>query len=289
MDSIGELKYIQSFCEENQKQIKLGLRLNLSVVESRFGISKNEINEALTVITESQFLNLTTLHCHQMPAFKSSKGYNELAKEMLEVYDEVSQNGFDIQTLNMGGGFASPMPQVLIEQLNFTPPTFDDYAKAIAGEIANYFSETTFRPTLILEPGLAVLSDTLKFYSKVKHIKLTNSSYSAIVSGSIYNIKPTKNKLNLPIRIIENPAVDSRQSIECTISGSTCMEDDIMHRNVQINVAVGDVIEFSNVGSYTLVLYPPFITPLCAVLDSSSFEELKSPSNFKSVFTDYKL
>lgn len=289
VDSIGELEFICNYCNAHHIDLEIGLRLNLSVIDSRFGIALNDIAKAIAVLKENELLSLTTLHCHQMPPSKSAEGYRKLTREMLSIYEEMTTAGFNISVLNMGGGFVSPMPQELKDQLNFEPPTFSDYAEAIAGELAVYFIGREQAPVLTLEPGLAVLSDTLKFYSRIEHIKATNSGYTSIVSGSIYNIKPTKNKLNLPVRVVKNQRIIERQNVTCSISGSTCMEDDIMHSGMKAKIAVGDVVEFSNVGAYTLVLYPPFITPLCAILDNETGEELKSNSTVDSVFIDFKI
>ena len=48
--------------------------------------------------------------------------------------------------------------------------------------------------------------------------------------------------------------------------GYTCLEHDVMYRGFQGTLAVGDYVIFGNVGGYSNVSKPPFISPNCAMI-----------------------
>jgi diaminopimelate decarboxylase len=138
-------------------------------------------------------------------------------------------------------------------------PSFDDYGEAIAREFAQ-FAENRPAPELILEPGLALVADAFHFVCRVLEIKSNKAMKYALVAGSVYNVRPTKSRRNLPLRRI--PAVSEQhqqKDLSADIVGYTCMEDDVLHENFTGPLEVGDLLVFSNVGAYSLVLKPPFI------------------------------
>ena len=48
--------------------------------------------------------------------------------------------------------------------------------------------------------------------------------------------------------------------------GYTCLEHDVLYRGYAGNLAVGDYVIFGNVGGYSNVSKPPFISPNCAMI-----------------------
>ena len=77
---------------------------------------------------------------------------------------------------------------------------------------------------------------------------------------------------NLPIKIFEQG--DKRDGVEnATLVGYTCLEQDVLYRNFTGSIAVGDFIEFGNVGGYSIVDKPPFIQPNCAMVSLKDSEQ----------------
>ena len=97
----------------------------------------------------------------------------------------------------------------------------------------------------------------MTFVCKVISIKTLLKKHVAVVSASVYDIKPTKNSTNLPVEVIHKG--HSGDNIVCDITGYTCMEDDFLYHDYSGVHTVGDYLFFSNVGAYSFVLNPPFI------------------------------
>ena len=69
------------------------------------------------------------------------------------------------------------------------------------------------------------------------------------------------------------------------------MEQDTLFKDFPEPVRVGDVIEFRNVGGYSVVYKPPFIQPCCAMVaikEDGSVEEIKRKETFEDIFKTYK-
>jgi diaminopimelate decarboxylase len=126
------------------------------------------------------------------------------------------------------------------------------------------------------------------FASKVVNIKNVRGKAIATLLGSIYNINPTLNKKNPPITIY---ALGGKQDHydDLDFGGFTCIESDYLYRHFEGELAVGDVAVFGNVGSYSIVLKPPFILPNFPMIDISSgkIEIVKKGETFDDLFHTY--
>jgi diaminopimelate decarboxylase len=94
------------------------------------------------------------------------------------------------------------MPPELESQFEGPVPDYEDYADAIATQFAAFFGKLDHKPWLILEPGIALVADSMDFVAKVIDIKALHGRNLVLVNGSVYDIKPTLNKKNLPMEII---------------------------------------------------------------------------------------
>ena len=70
----------------------------------------------------------------------------------------------------------------------------------------------------------------------------------------------------------------------------TCIESDYLYRHYDGSLAVGDIVEFGNVGSYSVVLKPPFILPNFPMIDISgnSVELIKRGEVFDDLFHTFE-
>ena len=73
------------------------------------------------------------------------------------------------------------------------------------------------------------------------------------------------------------------------MGGYTCIETDYLYRGYQGKLAVGDFVVFHNVGSYSLVMKPPFILPDGPVLEliNGKIVPAKRKQSEESIFGDF--
>ena len=68
--------------------------------------------------------------------------------------------------------------------------------------------------------------------------------------------------------------------------GFTCIESDYLYRHYNGKLAKGDIVVFGNVGSYSVVLKPPFILPNFPVIEicDNRAEVIKRGEVFDDLF-----
>jgi len=299
VDSCEELHRIARSADGHPGEpFKLGLRCNFEVhdgVLSRFGfdVDSQEFLDAIALIDAHSKLKLSGLHCHF--ATRSLDCWKNRTKGMIAVIERHFRHRLaDLAHVSLGGGMYGHMPDELKAQFPVAIPEFEDYAAAAALLFARYFDESgsTHRPTLIIEPGTALVADAMKYVCQVNSIKQVRGRTVVSLTGSSYNINPNPNRKNMPIECFPAPGVTSRTEMSgACFGGYTCIEGDYLYKEFSGNLAVGDFIAFDDVGSYSVVMKPPFILPNVAIVeplaDGRGYKLIKRRETFDDIFNTY--
>ncbi|MHC4258825.1 MAG: type III PLP-dependent enzyme domain-containing protein [Planctomycetota bacterium] len=294
LDSHYEIDVLQNIAAAHgEKRFGVGLRVsflyNQGIDLSRFGfnVENGSFAEAVRKIKRLDNIYINGLHCHFMVPNKSTTGYCKIAKKMIELYRANFATG-GLSYIDVGGGFFSPMPTELEGQFEGPVPKYKDYADAIATEFAAFFGKLEHKPWLILEPGIALVADAMDFVARVIDVKPLHGRNLVLVNGSIYDIKPTLNKKNLPMEIVRKN-VDENTVEEFDVVGYTCMENDCLLTDAVGAISKGDYVIFKNVGAYTVVLRPPFIrmAPPIVSLLNDKWELVRRAEQLDDVFKSY--
>jgi diaminopimelate decarboxylase len=273
LDSMRDYTSVMSVASEAPKHsFSVGLRCNFAVAKdctSRFGFDTNgsEFRHVIEGIRSSRNVSLSGLHCHFPNRDLASFRLRTL--KMLDVASRFfpSPPAF----LDLGGGFFGEMPESMQLTYKIKPPDFTEYAETICGLLNGAYTTSRRKPTLYIEPGTALVADTMKFYTKVVNLKNIRGRRIATVTGSIFNISPHGRVRHLPVRVIRSQGGSSAARIggKYDIAGYTCIEDDYLTKGLPGPLKVGDFLEYRNVGSYSIVMKPPFILPNVPILEIS--------------------
>ncbi len=181
------------------------------------------------------------------------------------------------------------MPPKLRAQFDHELPEYHEYAAAIAPQLKAHYGNAG--PELIIEPGVAVVSDVLRFVTTVVGLKTIRGRNLAQVVGSIHNVKPTGTDKKLAFELLANPSPTRQLNGPVDLVGYTCMEHDSLYPDFPAAVRLGDFAVFHNLGAYTLVFKPPFIRPNPPIIgyDSTcdSFTLLRREETAADVFATY--
>jgi diaminopimelate decarboxylase len=300
IDSWEELQLIARSADHHKgKPFRLGLRCNFDVkdgVLSRFGFDteRQEFLDAVTLIDAHSKLKLEGLHCHF--ATRSLECWKNRTKGMIAVIDHYFRHRLaDLSHVSLGGGLYGYMPNDLKAQFPVEIPEFVEYAEVAALPFAKYFERLQINksPTLIIEPGTALVADAMKYVCKVNSIKKVRDRTVATLTGSTYNINPNPNRKNLPIECFPCPNSNDRCEVKgAYLAGYTCIEGDYLHKEFCGSLAVGDFIVFDDVGSYSIVMKPPFILPNVAIIEphqaDQSYKVIKCGESFEDIFHTFK-
>ncbi|MBR5822715.1 MAG: pyridoxal-dependent decarboxylase [Paludibacteraceae bacterium] len=286
IDSVFEIETIKKIAHQNPNhRLNLGIRCNFDVgdgVISRFGfdIDSIEFEQALDFIKNIENVHLINLQCHF--AKRNVEYWPARAKGMATLALRVKERlGYIPDRIDIGGGLFGHMDDTLKAQFSTTIPTYEDYAKAAASVFAEHFPN--LETELLIEPGSALVGDCMKFVGKIETIKTVRNKTFATMLGSQKNI--SMGGVNPPIFVIKS-GTERKHYENVDIVGYTCIEGDVLYHDYEGDLSVGDYVVFSNCGSYSLVMKPPFILPNFPVIDISGnkVELIKRQEYFDDIF-----
>lgn len=294
IDSIVDFELIKDIAKESDfnKKINVAIRCNFDIkdgVISRFGVDVDspEFEEILSYCNNSDNIFLCGVHLHFADrSLQAWKGRVEGLKNILLKYFKTPPKYIDL-----GGGLFGKMPASLKKQFNSDIPSYQEYASVVAPLFVELYGSLSYeeQPNVFIEPGSALVGDVMDFVARVVSIKRVRDKYIATLTGSIYNINPTLNKKNPPIKVIQANHTESIIYKALDFGGYTCIESDYLYKNFNGSLAIGDFIVFGNVGSYSIVLKPPFILPNFPIIDlsTSGIKLVKRQENFDDIFNTF--
>ncbi len=292
IDSAYEVALVREIAHTYpHKVLNIGIRCNFDIEDgiiSRFGFDTEsaDFQDALKLTRDIANVHLKGMHCHF--ATRRLDTWKTRAEKMLNLLDKLNIiPGF----IDLGGGLFGKMPDFLKAQFDTKIPTYAEYADVVANLFSAHYASLAEeqKPTLLIEPGSALVGDCMLFASKVINIKHVRNKAIATLLGSIYNINPTLNTKNLPIRVYHLGG-DVKTYDDLDFGGFTCIESDYLFRHYNGALAQGDVVVFENVGSYSVVLKPPFILPNFPILDvsGSNVTVIKRKEYFDDLFHTFQ-
>ncbi len=281
---------IRLAAEHPEKTIRIGLRCNFRIndgVTSRFGLdtTKPEFAQLVRELRQTGNIEISGLQCHF--AARALQTWAPRAEGMCRLADETATEA--LEHIDLGGGLFGKMREELKAQFNSPIPTYEEYAREAATVIARHFGDREQQPALFIEPGSALVGDAMRFVAPVRSIKDIRGKAIATLLGSVYNINPTLNGKNPPITVYSDHEGDRDGYRDLDFAGFTCIESDYLYRGYNGPLAVGDLVVFENVGSYSVVLKPPFILPNFPIVElrGGQTRVVKRKETFDDLFCTY--
>jgi diaminopimelate decarboxylase len=268
LDSPDEVADLLALAHDHRgRRFRVGLRANVDVgqpVRGRFGIDADsgDLQRAFRELTAEPNVTVSALHLHSS-AVRQPATYTRRIERLVGLARELWPDGSGPEYLDIGGGFCGSMPESLAKQMAFPPPSPDAYAAAIVPAMIRRWPRGG--PQLIVEPGMALAADAMRFAARVGATKTIAGVRHAIVTASVYALKPTLHRMDMPFHVVRADGTSPSDG-PTVVSGWTCMEDDVVSRGCPLRLERGDWLVFDNCGAYTFVLNPRFIRGTPAVL-----------------------
>ena len=273
LDSEYEVDMICQYKQENpEKELKVGMRININLTDEngnstiqcglrfgRFGFPTEIIGRNIERLREAG-VKIISLHGHTSTSDRAVLNYKIITQHMLATCEKFELN--DLELFDIGGGYFGAAP----EGMDLTGrPKYEDYANCVLDEALASEWFVKQQPTIVIEPGSSVVSNVFTYYTKVYQNKRVGKVNFVMVDGTVFDVKPTMHSNNLPHKV--HRAVESDETYDCDVVGSTCMEKDVMLKEVTMpRMEAGDFIQFNGVGAYTICLTPTFINFLEPIL-----------------------
>ena len=293
VDSEAELAMVSEYAKIHpDREIPIGLRINIGLSDEagrshiqnslkigRFGLDLGEISLNL----QADNISVLSLHGHTSTTDRSQWCFKVITQTLCDIAQKYFPE--TVNTIYVGGGFFGRMhPDMPFPNT----PSFDDYAEVVCGVLKENNWAQKKRPTLVIEPGVAMVADAVSFATKVVSVKPIRDKLFVTVDGSAFNTKPTFHSINMPHQIIRQDGEGPVKTFD--VVGSTCMEKDILLKEITAPLPqVGDYICIDSIGAYTLVMTPPFINPAPTVLadENGNIKLIRKKQTQDDVFSNY--
>ncbi|MFB6089201.1 MAG: hypothetical protein ABEK36_05475 [Candidatus Aenigmatarchaeota archaeon] len=227
VDSVSEMKKL---AESGKNEI--GIRVSFE--EGKFGIESERILEAFKRAKEMGLIP-KGISSHPGTQIRKIEEYKKYIGNLKEIAEELDKNGFNIEFIDVGGGFP------------------DKYSrKSSQNQLSKYFEILTrlndYR--IYLEPGRALVSESLELITRVEYIKKKNGNKYAICNAGI-NLIP---KITLSRYKFEKISDSKGENERYILAGPLLFGNDILHKSWNGHLEEGDYIKIKNVGAYCLEL-----------------------------------
>ena len=143
IDNLEELNRVICFANEQRREFKVGLRLNINVGQkfiSRFGIDaeSEDLEDGVNRLRNCQYTRLVGLHCH-IGQSRSLAAWKARTTQMLTLADKYID---DIpEYIDLGSGMFGDMAPDLLQQFTVDVPTYSEYARVTAKLVAEHYKD----------------------------------------------------------------------------------------------------------------------------------------------------
>ncbi len=289
IDNVAETNRVVELARKYPElQIKIGIRINTDIGAnfiSRFGLEVNssQIESVVSKLKNLPNVKIVGLHMHVSRA-RGLEAWKKRIDNILSAADQYI-DGIP-EYIDLGSGMFAEMEAYLRSQFPIHVPTYEEYASVVAGTMAEHYKQSVNKPILFTEPGTTVVSRYLSLLTTVTSTKTIHGQNFAVVDSDIHNAGETCKMMKVPYTLFHvGKGKDEIESPD--IVGYTCLEQDCLFKSIPEIVRTGDIIEFRNVGGYSVVYKPPFIQPNCAMVAIESdggTRLIKHPETFSDIF-----
>lgn len=246
------------------QEFKIGIRLNLDLGAgfiSRFGMveDSDDLLRSVELIRKHKNLHIVGMHCH-IKAPRDPEAWNRRSKIMIAAADKYVE-GIP-EYISLGSGMVPGEYSQYPEDFEDFKPTYNEFAEALFAPFIEHYPEKN-RPIVFTEPGRAMITRYIRFFAIVDSFKEVRGRKLATTNGSFHNLGEIILQARIPIIVHHNSEGKYFDNID--IMGYTCLEQDVMYPAYEGNLAKGDILEFRNIGGYSIVYKPQFIYPQCAM------------------------
>lgn len=248
-ESIDQAIILEKAAKMRTRKINIFARINPGIFSkthphlstgskfSKFGMTIQEIKQSLSLLKRFRYAKMVGIHCHIGSQILSPEPFIKASKKVEQTINLLRRNGFDINYVNLGGGFGVPyLPQE--KPLDFKP-IIDCY-----GSIKD-----KYEVEIMLEPGRFFVANAGYILSRLIDKKIRNHiPVYMIDAGMTENPRPA---LYDAYHHIEPLCINSNKRIKVRVTGPLCENADEFGYYYLPNLKLGEYVLIHNSGAYT--------------------------------------
>jgi len=287
VDSVSELRRIISLVRNTGLRVNVGFRLSYpgrDPSRNKFGITAEQILDACSIIAKEKEIRYVGLQMHIGTEVTQVDKYERAIGLLTDLASSIHRRfGLQTEIIDLGGGFAFREVAPYSHKGRWSPPSFSEYASRICSKLLRASTEKLpDPPTLVLEPGRALVGPTTLLATKVIATKQV-SGIKWVVTDAGLNLIPEA-ELNRH-RVV--PAVLRKgESEKVSVAGPLCVYEDVIRYGVEMPpIKEGDVLAVLDVGAYSISLSWQFIKLRGGVclLHNGEYETIRRPETVEDV------
>ncbi len=267
-DSLEELHKIHDIAKSKLRDIKLIMRIYANDKEARFQLSKkygavkSEWESLFKKAQELKF-NITGVSFHIGSSAKNANAYNTALKDTAKVISLARQYGYDINLIDIGGGFSEKKISSFSKVINdsIKDLKLEDEEMPIMDKHSSNFKKMVShdkerKTSIIAEPGRYFAESIATLYTQIFGKKLRDDKRYYWVAEGIYGCFNCELHHELPPKPSMLSAKGkgySPNKHKSIIYGPTCDSEDIVLSNYRMqNLNIGDYLVWEKMGAYTI-------------------------------------
>lgn len=286
VESKGELERLQDLASAMNKKAKIAFRINPNVdpkshpyistglKENKFGIAYEEAPALYHFASTLSHIQIIGIACHIGSQIMSVSPFVDALDKMLRLIDQLSEQGLNLEHLNMGGGLG-------VQYHTEIPPSPEAYAKTLSIPLQNRAL------SLHLEPGRAIVANAGILLTKVEYIKerfaVVDAGMNDLLRPALYHawqdIVPLINKPNLPLHNYD-------------VVGPVCESSDFLGKNRPLRIEQGDVLAILGSGAYGFSMSSQYNSRPKApevIVDGNTFKVIRPRETIYDLFANESL
>lgn len=247
VESEAELQVINDIAAEMGKVAPISIRVNPNVdakthpyistglKENKFGIAHEQ---ALAVYQQAHDMQNIAVHgidCHIGSQLTEIEPFVDALKRVLELVDQLKENGIELQHLDLGGGLG-------IRYQNETPPQPAEQIAALLEGLGDR------KVKILIEPGRAIAGNAGVLLTEVLYLKHSEAKNFAIIDAAM-------NDLMRPAlysawqEIVALQPRDGEPKVYDLV-GPVCETGDFLGKDRKLSLQAGDVLAVKSAGAY---------------------------------------
>jgi diaminopimelate decarboxylase len=297
IDHFAELAQVEQVARVLSAPVRIGMRISFqhgAAPWTKFGFSDDngDSQRALERIARNRNLRLELLHNHCGTFVLAHSLYAMATERLIALARRARALGLKPRMLDLGGGYPSSnslrpeydFPGGSIRVGNFWAP----YAAEICSRLAKAKELFGGRPTLVLEPGRAVVDACIDLLCTVIAKKSIDRNEDALFLDAGVNLLPTACYYDHPLsrastvnghRYLRNRTVK--------VFGPLCMQSDRLRESAVLPpLEVGEIVRISHVGAYCHTQSMQFIQmrPATVLIGPGDVQVVRKRETWRDVF-----
>ena len=280
VESIEELRLINSLGQFMKKKVKIGIRINPNIdgntidkistgrKTDKFGISFNKLNKISLELRKLKYVNLKGISCHVGSQIYDTKIFNKVFIKMKKAADLLEKKGFALENLDLGGGFGISYNSD--KEINL---------KKLSNIKDKIFKNKNYN--ISFEPGRYLVAKSGTLITKILTCKKNSTINYLITDAGMHTfLRPAMYKSIHRILPFKKRGMKETY----TIAGPICESSDILAKNIQLpKQKSGNYLAICDTGAYGFVMasnYNSNTLPSEILIFKNKFQVIHKKENF---------